>query len=65
MSIYNCESVEKKPIGLTEKIRHAFKAGRVACGLRLERLIKMFQEKSWGKVLEADGKACRKGLIPI
>lgn len=40
----------------------SFKA-EVAFELRLERLIQMYQEKSWGKVLEADGKACRKALI--
>lgn len=50
--------------GLPEKVKNAFKA-EVALELRLERLIHMYQQKGWGKVLEADGKACRKALIQL
>lgn len=62
MFIYNRANIEEEPIGLPEKVRNVFKAEE-AFELRCERLIKMYQEKTWGKVSETDGKACRKVLI--
>lgn len=47
---------------MPEKVRNAFKE-QVAFELRLEKLIKMHQKTSWGKVLGADGEAHGKGLI--
>lgn len=63
MSICNCGSIENKSRGLPEKVKNAFFKAKVAFELRLERLMQMYQEKSWVKVLEADEKACRKALI--
>lgn len=57
------EAQRKNPRGLPEQV-NAFKAA-AAFEQRLERLIQMYQEKSWGKVLEADGKSCRKSIITL
>lgn len=64
MFIYNRVNIEEEFIGLLEKVRNVFKVEEVF-ELRCERLIKMYQEKIWGKVLEIDGKVCRKVLIFI
>jgi hypothetical protein len=53
-SIYNCGSIEKETINLQEKVMSAFK-DESACELTLERVIKVYQETTCGKVLEADG----------
>lgn len=48
MPIYNCGSIQKKPIALPGKNRHVFKAG-VAFELRLERFNKNVPGEKLGK----------------